>query len=281
MKQILISLMTAAALVAPSAAQSCDKFETELFAGQTIHSGDINVTNTGTHLRIGIRTSGGWLLDLVHIYAGLDPVPVNGAGNPAPGQFPYQTDYDPPVSRHIEMIPLSDLGAQCGDTLYVAVHADVVKLDQHGNVTDSETAWGFGTPFGGSRWGWWFNYDLCCCSGSNPLTLTVDPLHIGQSASFHVAGAQQDDDVAFFVNFGLIACDAGPALGAFGGMRLDLISPLRLIGVAQANANGEAMISVMVPNRASLVGQYLGAQAAVAAGANSVKSDAQHVEVLP
>lgn len=80
-----LSFILLALAAAPATAQNCDKFDTELLAGQTIRSGDVNVTNTGTHLRVGIRMSNDWLIDEVHIYAGLDPVPVNGGGDPAPG----------------------------------------------------------------------------------------------------------------------------------------------------------------------------------------------------
>lgn len=278
MRLILSSLFFALAAV-PASAQNCDKFDTELFAGQTIRSGDVNVTNTGTHLRIGVRTSNDWLIDEIHIYAGLDPVPVNGGGNPSPGQFPYNTDYDPPVSRHVEMIPLADLGAQCGDHLFIAVHCAVVKLDRQGNVTDSETAWGNGTPFGGSRWGWFFEYGLCCGSGNNPLGLTTGAFHIGAPADLSVSGAQAGDRVYFFVNRGLIQNNAGPALGPFGGMHLDLISPIYRMGMVQADAAGDALLTVRIPNRPDLVGSYLGVQAAVAAGASSVKSDGLHVLV--
>lgn len=275
----LLPFLFLALAAAPAAAQNCDKFDTELFAGQTIRSGDVNVTNTGTHLRIGVRTSHDWLIDEIHIYAGLNPVPVNGGGNPAPGQFPYATDYNPPVSRHVELIPLADLGAQCGDHLYIAVHCAVVKLDRQGNVTDSETAWGFGTPFGGARWGWFFDYDLCCCGGNNPLDLTTSAFQVGQPADVMVSGAQAGDRVYFFANRGLIQCNAGPALGPFGGMRLDLISPIYRVGVARANQAGDAILHFRIPNRASLAGSYLGVQAAVAAGSSSVKSDGIHVLV--
>lgn len=280
MRILLLPLILAVAAGAqPAAAQSCDKFHTELFAGQHIDAGDINVTNSGEYLRIGVQTEGDWLIDTVHIYAGLDPVPLNKGGNPAPGQFPYKTEYRDPVSRHIEMIPLADLGADCGDHLYIAVHCDVVKLDRHGNVTDSETAWGFGTPFGGKRWGWYFEYDVCCCSGNNPLDLQVGRLFVGRPTTLTVTGAQAGDQVYFFVNRGLIQCDAGPALRPFGGLRLDLISPVYRMGIVDANRLGEAVLHTSVPNRASLAGQYLGFQAAVAAGSSSVKSDGVHARV--
>ncbi len=278
MHTILTILFLALAAV-PASAQSCDKFETELLAGQTIRSGDVNVTNTGTHLRIGVRTSHKWLLDEIHIYAGLNPVPLNGGGNPSPGQFPYATDFRRPTSHHVELIPLSDLGAQCGDPLYVAVHCVVVKLDRHGNVTDSETAWGFGTPFGGARWGWFFDYDLCCCGGNNPLGLTTSRFQIGMPADLSVSGAQAGDRVYFFANRGLIQCNAGPALRPFGGLHLDLISPVYRMGIVQANRAGDAVLHVRIPHRPDLVGTYLGVQAAVAAGSSSVKSDGIHVLV--
>lgn len=174
---------------------------------------------------------------------------------------------------------MADLGAQCGDTLFVAVHCAVVKLDRQGNVTDSETAWGFGTPFGGSRWGWFFEYGLCCGSGNNPLTLSTSAFHIGMPADLSVSGAQAGDRVYYFVNRGLIQYNAGPALGPFGGMHLDLISPIYRMGVVQADQAGDAVLSVGIPNRPALVGSYLGVQAAVAAGSSSVKSEGIHVLV--
>ncbi|NQU47595.1 MAG: hypothetical protein HQ519_03015 [Planctomycetes bacterium] len=281
MRKLLSLLAVTALLAAPVAAQSCDKFTTDLYAGQSIDSGYVNVTNTGTHLRIGVRTEHDWLMEEVHIYAGLTPVPVNGGGNPSPGQFPYKTTYSPPVDRHVEMIPLTDLGASCGDTLYLAVHLSVVKLDVNGNVTDQETAWGFGNPYTGNNWGWWFNYDLCCCSGSNTLTLDVSAAHIGQTVDFTVSGATPGDKLYYFLNGGLVACDAGPAYNLFGGMHLDLIAPVFRLGTATANAGGEAVLQLTVPNKLHLVGQFFGVQAARANPAGSDKTDAMHVEILP
>ena len=279
MKSIFLSLIASLGALTPLAsAQNCDKFETDLIAGQHIAAGEVNVTNSGSHLRIGIRPEHGWLLEEVHIYAGLDPVPLNGGGRPSPGQFPYKTDYDPPAGRHVEMIPLADLGTQCGDHLYLAVHCAVVKLDRHGNVIASETAWAFGTPFN-KGWGWFFEYDLCCCNGQPPIDLSVGPLQIGRPADFLVTGAQAGDQVYFFVNRGLIQCDAGPALRPFGGLKLDLIAPVYRMGIVDANRLGEAALQVRVPNRPELVGSYLGFQAAVAAGGSSVKSEALHAIV--
>lgn len=281
MRNFLSLICVLVVFVAQAPAQSCDKFTTDLFAGQTIDAGYVNVTNTSQSLRIGVRAEHGWLIEEAHIYAGLTPVPTNGGGNPAPGQFPYKTTYAPPVDRHVEMIPLSDLGAQCGDHLYLAVHLSVVKLDAAGNVTDQETAWGFGNPYSGNNWGWWFDYDLCCCSGNPALSLDAGPVHIGQLADFTVTGAQPGDTIYYYANRGLVACDAGPAYGMFGGMRLDLIAPVVHIGVASADAAGQAVLQLTVPNKARFVGEYLAIQAARANPIASDKSEAIHVEILP
>ncbi len=282
MKTLSLLVASFAGLLAsPVCAQNCDKFTTDLLAGQTIDAGWVNVSNTQSHLRIAVQAEHGWLLEEVHIYAGLDPVPVNGGGNPSPGQFPYKTDYAPGVAKHVEMIPLADLLAQCGDTLFIAVHASVVQLDAQGNVIQEETAWAFGTPFSGSRWGWWFNRDLCCDNNQSGLTLDADALHLGQFADIRLNGALPGEEVYFYVNRGLIVYGSGPALNPFGGMHLDLVSPVYRLGRTLADAAGQAVIQVQVPARNDLLGDYLGLQAAIARPLGSAKSIPVHAEVLP
>ena len=67
MKSIFLSLIASLGALTPLAsAQNCDKFETDLIAGQHIAAGEVNVTNSGSHLRIGIRPEHGWLLEEAH-----------------------------------------------------------------------------------------------------------------------------------------------------------------------------------------------------------------------
>ena len=64
-------------------------------------------------------------------------------------------------------------------------------------------------------------------------------------------------------------------------MHLDLIAPVFRLGTATANAGGEAVLQLTVPNKLHLVGQFFGVQAARANPAGSDKTDAMHVEILP
>lgn len=145
-------------------AAECNYWQSTLIAGQSIDAGTVVVTNTAHELLVEITTSEPWLLAEVHIYAGLDPVPLNDGGNPAPGQFPYSMVFEPPYYPQAQYaIRLADIGAGCGDTINVAVHAAVVQVGEGGGLTDGETAWADGpTPFPGSRWGWSFPYAICC-----------------------------------------------------------------------------------------------------------------------
>ncbi len=67
----------------------------------------------------------------------------------------------------------------------------------------------------------------------------------------------------------------------FGGMRLDLIAPVYHLGFATADAAGQAVLQLTVPNRSRLIGHSLGLQAARANPIQSDKSEAIHVEVQP
>jgi len=112
---------------------------------------------------IAVDAAEPYLLSEVHIYVGTDPVPVNNGGAPAPGQFPYTIEFPEPVASYDLAVALADLGVGCDDQLNVAVHAVVVSFDGQGNEVFSETGWGFGDEeFEGSRWGWSFDYGICC-----------------------------------------------------------------------------------------------------------------------
>lgn len=137
--------------------EECIPESTPIYAGQHIDIGVASVVSIGDELVITIDTTDGWVFDLVHVYAGTDPVPTNGAGSPAPGRFPIHSYYREPVSSATIRLPLP---AACGETLNVAVHLEA----SHPSL-GAETAWAFGTPY--SRgWGWYFNYGVCCDGGS-------------------------------------------------------------------------------------------------------------------
>lgn len=274
-----------AILSAPALAQQgCPRLDTPIWAGQTIRSGLIVVTNSQGYLRLDCRGLYDWKIKAVHIYAGLTPVPTNQGGNPAPGQFPFKTDYNPPVDRHVEMIDIAALGARCGDTLYVAAHFEMQEIDPvTGAVLREETGWGHGKQtYTGSQWGWWEYYDLCCagpgCGGSG-LSLSASALRLGQSATLTATGANPGETVDFYYNSGEVVCEGGAASPAYGGMRFDLSGRLRLAGSATADAAGTAVLTVVVPT--GKVPGWAGLQAAVARPTGAMKSNPLNAEVLP
>jgi hypothetical protein len=141
---------------------TCTPTTQTLYAGRTIDAGTVTVTNTTDELIVRVETSGEWLLEQVHVYAGTGPVPTNRGGNVAPGSFPYHFDVDPAGPRAEVRIPLSALGVTCdGQRLVIAVHTEVVRV-VNGEVVQQETGWGNGTRFTGSQWGFWFEHVTCC-----------------------------------------------------------------------------------------------------------------------
>lgn len=259
-----------------AAPQNCDAAVFDLLAGQTIMAGDVTVTNSGDTLRIDVELHPHGTMHLnaliwaVHIYAGFGPPPTNGGGNVSPGSFPYKTDYPLGVTHHTELIPLSDLGAVCGDTVQVAVHAEV-SCSTHGN----ETAWANGqNPFTGSQWGWWLDYDICCGSNVNAgMDLDVGPLVIGGATAFSAVGAQPGELVTFYRSGKPILMGSGFTKPAFGATVLDIQGPIRKVGTAVADGLGIAAFSKVVPANVP-VGLVLAFQAVVLRNPDALASNA-------
>ena len=88
----------------------------------------------GTNLIITFETIDDWLLYETHLYLG-KTIPTKSA----PGRFPYQHDPLPGVPSDQYTVPLGELSATNGDTLYVAAHAVV-----HDGDCGEETAWACG-----------------------------------------------------------------------------------------------------------------------------------------
>lgn len=125
----------------------------DFFAGQHINVGTIIVENDATNLYVTYSLTGNWSLEETHLYVGeCDSIPYNNAGNPIIGHFPYSSSHSG-IQEFTYSIPLSELG----ECFCVVAHASVT------NGTSSETAFGFGTPFSGPRWGWYFEYCVQEC----------------------------------------------------------------------------------------------------------------------
>ena len=132
-----------------------------LIAGQHIDVGTVTVSNDETYLYVTYETSGDWYLTETHLYVGSeDGIPLNGAGNPKIGHFPYHGDHETVKSYTFDPIPLADLG----DPFVVVAHAVVDKIINGDTMISEETAFGCGDKeFPGNRWGCYFEYEKQVC----------------------------------------------------------------------------------------------------------------------
>jgi len=142
-----------------------------LFAGQDIDAGTVTIEIIGEDLVLTYQTNNCWSLGTTHLYAGtLEDVPVNGAGNPRHGQFPYiqEAEDDQLTDMVVYTIPLSEIELTEGDDdsgsdacVYVAAHAELYKScsDETAEGDDEETGYGeWDIEFEGNRWGGLIEY---------------------------------------------------------------------------------------------------------------------------
>ena len=132
----------------------------DLFAGQTIDVGSLQVTNDDQNLYVTYQSTDDWYIGKVHVYAGaLDGMPVNNSNVPVPGQFPYSQTYDPYTQTATITIPLAGL-PPC---YVIAAHAEMHKI-VNGVDVQQETGWSYGNPFENTdRWGWTSPYCTQIC----------------------------------------------------------------------------------------------------------------------
>ncbi len=139
----------------------------ELWAGQTIDAGSVTIYNDETNLYITVYSELGYVSgdDNIHIWVGtnLEDMPMaNGA--PINGHFPYK--YEATGTTYTKIIPLDDIQLllDCGDDIYVVVHAVVYAENEEGEIT-AETAYGGDVPYPGNRWWYYSIYTIQCCNG--------------------------------------------------------------------------------------------------------------------
>lgn len=133
----------------------------DMFGGQTIPLGTLQVTNDATNLYVTFTYSGAWSTQQTHLYVGdLAGLPVNKSNTPIPGQFPYSTAHTPGTTSYTYTIPLANL-----DPCYIiAAHSEAIIVDASGAITQSETSWSYGTQFPNTnRWGWYSDYCTQTC----------------------------------------------------------------------------------------------------------------------
>ncbi|WP_076662870.1 hypothetical protein [Mangrovimonas sp. DI 80] len=140
-----------------------------LIAGQHHVAGDVSVYNDGEHLIVIFSSNGEWTLGTTHLSLGNcedDWVPLNGAGNPQIGQFPFTEPISATEYEVVYAISLESLG----DNYCFAAHAEVE------GPTGGETAWAEGAQFDGNSWAMFVEASLLDC----PDTATEDPTDGGE-----------------------------------------------------------------------------------------------------
>lgn len=160
-----------------------DVFCTDLIAGQNEVAGIVCVTAGDDGVCISYVTSGGWVLEGTHVWAGtnLGDMPQNRKGNPKVGLFPYGDDALPAGSTFYEVcITYEELGltreAICaepdGVVLHYAAHAVVSKVVD-GEVVQTETGWANGDPIV-DRGSWAMSNSVVLTCDDNPPPPPLD-----------------------------------------------------------------------------------------------------------
>lgn len=153
-----------------------DPVTVELIAGKLMLSGTLTISNDASNMYVTYSSDSDWEINEVHLYVG-DPmdVPLNPAGTPVPGLFPYSQSFSPAVSSYTFEIPLSELVVDCPA---IFAHASVsgpsgTETAWSNNVGtsfvagDASTGWTNGTSFndltGTKRWGGYTEYCIQTC----------------------------------------------------------------------------------------------------------------------
>ncbi|MDD5703262.1 MAG: hypothetical protein PHU23_14590 [Dehalococcoidales bacterium] len=138
---VMLSVVLLIGLAIPTAVMAgseSDPDEFPLYAGQDIEVGKVQVWNdsNGVCAKFAI-TESDWVITEVHlaIEASMEAIPQTGynkkgkgGGNPIPGQFEFIEEFDLGVTEAGPYCKSwEDLGADCGDEIYIAAHAVVQK----------------------------------------------------------------------------------------------------------------------------------------------------------
>ena len=125
--------------------------------------GELNTTD-GYYFVIIVFLYGEWQLNETHIHVtnGSDgnPIPQTRKGNPKVGRFEYKNDTHylyPEEQGMMLMINVTEKGWQEGDTLQIAVHAEI----WNDTAMREESGWCNGTKFNEKRsWAMYFEYTV-------------------------------------------------------------------------------------------------------------------------
>lgn len=137
--------------------EPCGEVKTvNLIAGQNIVAGSIMYGNDADYVYVHYTTTGDWKMKAVQLYVGdCALIPVNKAGNPTIGKFPYKATFTEYQTAYTFAIPIDQLP----DCMCIAAHAELVRV-VNGEVVQSETGWGEGTRLV-TQGSWAMKFEYC------------------------------------------------------------------------------------------------------------------------
>lgn len=136
----------------------------DIFAGQNILVGYLEVTNDDQNLFVSYNTENGWYMEELHVFVGdFDEVP-DANGNPKPGRFVYKATLSPLLDTYTFTIPLNEVVVDAASGCYVVAAHSVVKLSNgNGGYTQSETGWAGSLQFPGNNWATYLHHCPADC----------------------------------------------------------------------------------------------------------------------
>lgn len=150
------AMMAPVMKVVPGDIEYCGEVqENNLLAGQHHLAGSVIVGNDEDYVYVTYLAAETWMIKAVHLYVGTkEGIPTNKGGNPQVGKFPINEKFSPMITTVTYRFAKDELP----DCMYVAAHAEVVRLDGDGNIVQSETGWGEGEGFPGGSWAMFFEF---------------------------------------------------------------------------------------------------------------------------
>lgn len=106
--------------------------------------GNLEISNDLENLYLSVSTNNTWFLKSTQVYTGpKSQIPLDDAGLPASGNFPYKLTHSPLVENYILTIPLDEVD-ECST---IALFVEIARLDDNGVLLEEATAWAKGENF--------------------------------------------------------------------------------------------------------------------------------------
>lgn len=167
----MFSLLLAAAIPAMALSPPAGPglYETQMLYDQSENRGVMSIYNNKGELVVNMKTSGDWLISELQLFVSHDikDLPIKKERVDI-SKFPFKYEYEMFSAMETITLNLNEFQQfewgqpwQLQRVKYVALHADLVKLDSDGEVIEKGDAWGYGDiAVEGSKWGTMLRYKL-------------------------------------------------------------------------------------------------------------------------